>query len=127
MPRSSPAAAPSTDGAVLLTGATGFLGMELLARSLERTDRTVCALVRARDQEEADARLRSAASRVCRQPDAFNGRLGAAPADPEGEDMGIEPPRRDELAEHTTQIVHAAASVSFTLPLEQARRINVDG
>ena len=31
---------------VLLTGATGFVGMELLARYLERTDRRVYALVR---------------------------------------------------------------------------------
>jgi nucleoside-diphosphate-sugar epimerase len=31
-----------SDG-VLLTGATGFVGMELLARYLERTDRRVCA------------------------------------------------------------------------------------
>ncbi len=34
-----------SDG-VLLTGATGFVGMELLARYLERTDRRVFALVR---------------------------------------------------------------------------------
>jgi hypothetical protein len=31
------------DGAVLLTGATGFVGMEVLARYLERTDRHVVA------------------------------------------------------------------------------------
>jgi nucleoside-diphosphate-sugar epimerase len=37
--------APPTPGPLLLTGATGFLGMELLARCLERTDRTVYALV----------------------------------------------------------------------------------
>jgi thioester reductase-like protein len=48
---------PSTpDGPLLLTGATGFLGMELLARYLERTKRTVYALVRARDDAEAQAR-----------------------------------------------------------------------
>jgi thioester reductase-like protein len=36
---------------VLLTGATGFLGMELLARYVQRTDRNVLALVRAHDRE----------------------------------------------------------------------------
>ena len=35
------------DGAVLLTGATGFVGMELLARYLERTERPVFTIVRA--------------------------------------------------------------------------------
>jgi len=32
---------------VLITGATGFVGMEVLARYLERSDRHVYALVRA--------------------------------------------------------------------------------
>ena len=36
-------------GAVLLTGGTGFVGIELLARYLERTDRTVFVLIRADD------------------------------------------------------------------------------
>ena len=34
---------------ILLTGATGFLGMEVLARLLERTDHEVLCLVRAPD------------------------------------------------------------------------------
>ncbi len=45
-----------TDG-VFLTGATGFVGMELLARYLERTDRRVYALVRGADDREAAARM----------------------------------------------------------------------
>ena len=35
------------EGAVLLTGATGFVGMEVLARYIERTEREVYVLVRA--------------------------------------------------------------------------------
>ena len=42
---------------VLLTGATGFLGMEVLARLLERDDRDVVCLVRARDDGGARERL----------------------------------------------------------------------
>ena len=40
-------------GDVLLTGATGFVGRELLARFLERDDSHVHALVRASDDGEA--------------------------------------------------------------------------
>ena len=43
--------------AVFLTGATGFLGMEVLARLLEAGDREVLALVRADDDAAAEARL----------------------------------------------------------------------
>ena len=38
---------------VFLTGATGFLGMEVLARLLEKGDRDVIALVRAADDAAA--------------------------------------------------------------------------
>ena len=47
--------------AVFLTGATGFLGMEVLARLLEAGDREVLALVRAADDagRRAPARRRA--------------------------------------------------------------------
>ena len=43
----SPDTSARTRGDVLITGATGFLGMELMARLLEDGDRRVWALVRA--------------------------------------------------------------------------------
>ena len=45
------------DGPVLLTGATGFVGMELLARYLERTERPVMTVVRAGSDEDARGRI----------------------------------------------------------------------
>ena len=47
----------SDPGAVLLTGATGFVGIELLARYLQLTDRDVVVLIRASDDEHARRRL----------------------------------------------------------------------
>src|SRR5919197_1219826 len=41
-----------------LTGATGFVGQAVLARLLERTDRRIHTLVRAENQDNADARMR---------------------------------------------------------------------
>jgi thioester reductase-like protein len=46
-------------GAVLLTGATGFIGGEILARFLEVGARRIYALVRAPDDHGAAARLPS--------------------------------------------------------------------
>lgn len=112
---------------MLLTGATGFLGMELLARYLERTERTVYALVRARDDAEAQARLRAAVARVVDVPGRFDHRLLAIRGDVALPGLGLSRSRRLALAESVTEIVHAAASVSFTLPLEEAREINVEG
>jgi thioester reductase-like protein len=122
-----PPATPSPTGPLLLTGATGFLGTELLARYLERTDRTVYALVRARDDEEAQARLRAAVGRVVDAPGRFDHRLLAIRGDVAQPGLGIPRSRRLALAESVTEIVHSAASVSFTLPLAEAREINVEG
>ncbi|HEY2006539.1 MAG TPA: SDR family oxidoreductase, partial [Solirubrobacteraceae bacterium] len=47
----------SPDEAVLLTGATGFVGMELLARYLERSKRPIVALVRAPSDAAARGRI----------------------------------------------------------------------
>jgi thioester reductase-like protein len=122
-----PPAPPTPTGPLLLTGATGFLGMELLARYLERTERTVYALVRARDDAEAQARLRATVERVVDAPGRFDHRLLAIRGDVAQPGLGLPRSRRLALAGAVTEIVHAAASVSFTLPLAEAREINVEG
>jgi thioester reductase-like protein len=114
-------------GAVLLTGATGFVGTEVLARYLERTDRHIYALVRAPDQETADERLRSCLATFFGTPDRHRDRVRAVPGDIEQEGLGLSPDARRELAAEVSDIVHAAASVSFSLPLEESRAINVAG
>ena len=122
-----PSTAAGSQGAVFITGATGFVGMEILARYLEHTDRPVYAAVRARDRAEADGRLRKAVQCMLGDPDAYSGRLHAIPADIERPGVGLAESERDRLAEQVSDIVHSAASVSFTLSLARSREINVDG
>jgi hypothetical protein len=52
-------------GSVLLTGATGFLGMEMIATYLERTERDVIAFVRADGREHASPAIGPARSASC--------------------------------------------------------------
>jgi thioester reductase-like protein len=118
----------SAPGAVLLTGATGFVGMELMARYLERDVRDVVTIVRASTDEAARARVETVlqnlfgarASRYAPRVQAVAGELTAA-------HLGLTKSRWHELACRVSTIVHSAASVSFALPLEQARGINVEG
>jgi thioester reductase-like protein len=113
---------------VLLTGVTGFVGGELLARYLERTDRPVYALVRGKDEAAADRRLRETLSALVGDANGRAGdRLVAVPGDIRSPGLGLEHRDREWLAERVNEIVHAAASVSFDLPLEESRRINVEG
>ena len=85
-------------GAVLLTGATGFVGMEILARYLERTDRTVIAPVRARDEAEATRRMRDTAACLFGDEDAFADRLVALPADIEQPGLGLDHAARESVS-----------------------------
>jgi thioester reductase-like protein len=100
---------------VVLTGATGFVGSELLARFLERGDRHVYALVRAEDDEAAAARLPP------------HDRLTAVAADIERPGLGLDERTADAIAEEATTVVHCAASVSFDSDLDRSRQVNVDG
>ncbi|HEY2398545.1 MAG TPA: SDR family oxidoreductase [Solirubrobacteraceae bacterium] len=111
---------------VLLTGATGFVGMELLARYLERTDRRVYALVRGADDEEVAARVEGTLSSLFGPEHSYGGRVIPVRGDLTrvGLDLRDE---ADTLAEHVSEIVHGAASVSFELGLEASREINATG
>ena len=113
---------------LLLTGATGFVGMELLARLLEQTDYDVVALVRADDDHAAQARMDDLLETLV-SPGVrpHRGRVRALAADLETPGLGLSPLASDRLAGTLDAVVHCAASVSFTLPLDGARRINVEG
>jgi thioester reductase-like protein len=101
--------------------------MELLVRYLERTDHRVYALVRGRDQAEADSRLRDTLGSLLPDAERFRERAVAVPGDICAAGLGLDRARREALAGDVTEIVHSAASVSFMLGLEESRRINVDG
>jgi len=112
--------------AVLLTGATGFLGMEVLARLLDEGDRDVLALVRASDDAAAQARLDDVLRTLWADPGARRSRVRAVRGDVTERDLGLGG-RRAEVAESTGAVLHCAASIAFDLPLDEARAINVDG
>lgn len=116
-----------TRGDVLITGATGFLGMELMARLLDDGDRRVWALVRSSSQAEAEGRVGATLASLVPSPEAVAGRVIPVAGDLTRDGLGIEPRLRDELAESVDDVIHSAASVSFSLPLDQARAVNVEG
>lgn len=115
------------EGAVVLTGATGFVGSMVLERLLAAGDVDVIALVRAPDDEAALGRLRRTALLTWGDPDVLGDRVRAVAADVEHDRLGLPPEGWDALARQAGTIVHAAASVSFALPLDEARAINVEG
>ena len=111
----------------LLTGATGFLGGELLVRLLEGTDQDVVALIRARDDAAAQQRLDDALAVLLPSHEVPRGRVRAVAAHLDQHGLGLTVRQRNALAHDVDAVVHCAASVQFTLPLDEALRINLDG
>lgn len=108
---------------LLLTGATGFVGMELLARELRDPARRVLVLIRAEDDAHATLRLRATLRSMFGAAEPYARRVSAIAGDLEEPGLGIDP----ALAREITEIVHGAASVSFELALARSREVNVEG
>jgi long-chain acyl-CoA synthetase len=115
------------DSAILLTGATGFLGGEVLARLLSDERRPVYALIRADGRADAQRRLNRVIDSLGLDREAVGGRAVAVAGDVTEPLLGLDTRTRAELAERTGRIIHCAASVSFTLGLDESRRINLGG
>lgn len=114
--------------AILLTGGTGFLGMELIARLLDAGDGPdIFVAVRAGDRLGAEERLAETVGRLYDAPPEAIARLRAVRADLTAPALGISVPDRRALKAHVSRVVHCAASIAFTLPLPEAREINVGG
>jgi len=115
-------------GDVVLTGATGFVGAALLARLVGPPyERRVWALVRADDDAQAAARVRGALAPLVDDLDAACAAVVAVPADLRAPWLGLDERRTAAIARAATEVIHSAASVSFALPLDEARAINVAG
>lgn len=118
-----------SEQAILLTGATGFVGGELLLRLMARDDRPILCLVRAESEAAASERgAQRLAVLLGRDPETQeSARVEWIRADLEEPGAGISEVDRKRLKESVTEIFHCAASVEFDLELADAQRINVGG
>jgi nucleoside-diphosphate-sugar epimerase len=115
-------------GALFLTGGTGFLGMELVSHMLDAGDGPdIYLAVRARDRAEAEGRIASTIGRLYDTPPESIARVRAVRADLTAPGLGMSDDDRRAVAADVERVIHCAASISFTLPLEEAREINVVG
>jgi long-chain acyl-CoA synthetase len=107
---------------IFVTGATGFLGVQLVRELLERQPHaTLALLIRDRPgqtgQQRADAIV----------PAAERSRVQVHSGDVSQPNCGLAPADYRRLCEEATRVIHSAATVRFDHSLEEARSINVEG
>ena len=105
-------------GTILMTGATGLVGGGVLRRMLE-TNPTLEAYVLVRD-EAGWRRELPRWGRLASRITAVGGNISLP-------GLAMESRARERMASRVTTIVHAAASTSFSRPLEESRLANTIG
>lgn len=124
---------------VVLTGATGFLGRELLWKLMTElpVEQAIVCLIRGESRHHpnqtpeavAEHRLHALLAEASPLPEGAPGRkrVHALAGDISQPRLGLSEAAFAELASRTTDIFHGAATVRFDLPLAEARRTNVEG
>ncbi|MEV5838185.1 amino acid adenylation domain-containing protein [Nocardia sp. NPDC052112] len=112
---------------VLLTGATGFVGVHLLRELLSSTEATVWCLVRGDDSERAYKRIRDAMQLYRIWDDAYQGRIVAVAGDLAAPGLGLDRSDYARLAEQIDTVYHNGARVNHIEPYARLRAANVSG
>ena len=121
------AQAATTLRAVLLTGATGFLGAYLLRALLRETSADIYCLVRPEEDVEVRARIRDNLESYAIWDPTFASRLHVIAGDLLLPALGLDSEQFDGLGRDIDEIYHCAAAVNWVLPYAGLRDANVLG
>src|ERR1039457_5865894 len=107
---------------ILVTGATGFLGVQLVRELLDRHPHaTLALLIRDRADQSGQQRADLIVSPADRsRVQVYSGDVGQ-------HNCGLDTATYQRLCAETTRVIHSAATVRFDHTLDEARRINVEG
>ncbi|PHP85691.1 hypothetical protein CFB52_030480 [Burkholderia sp. AU18528] len=110
---------------VLLTGATGFLGVHLLHTLLATTDARVMCLVRADEPAAGVRRIEAAMQSHGLWEARHRDRIVAVPGDLAEPNLGLSAAAFDALAAEIDAIYHNGALVNFVYPYATLKQVNV--
>ncbi|MCB0063659.1 MAG: thioester reductase domain-containing protein [Caldilineaceae bacterium] len=113
--------------AILLTGATGFLGAYLLAELLRHTTADLYCLLRAESPAAGKARLRDHLQFYQLWDDTFAARMVPILGDLAQPRLGLADAEWQSLADRIDVIYHNGAQVNAVYPYARLKAANVDG
>ena len=112
---------------ILITGATGFLGVQLVRELLARHPEARLALL-IRDRAGRDGARQTGQQRAdLIVPSEERSRVQVYSGDVGQPNCGLEVGAYQRLAAEATRVIHSAATVRFDHTIDEAREINVEG
>ncbi|KAI0517549.1 hypothetical protein F5B22DRAFT_603351 [Xylaria bambusicola] len=125
-PVEEPAIVPN----ILLTGATGYLGISILRELITTSDANIFALVRCKSEEQGVCRLISAAIKSGWWQDQYQPRIRVLPGDLSQENLGLSKENSELLSGnsklHIDTIIHNGAVVHYSSSYKKLKAANVD-
>jgi thioester reductase-like protein len=113
--------------AILLTGASGFVGRYLLSQLLHDTEAKIYCLVRAQSEQAGASKLRAALQKWDLWHDDFARRIVAVPGDLARRALGVDCASYDTLVDSVDRVYHCATSMNHLETYAAAKAANVGG
>lgn len=113
-------------GNILLTGATGFLGIHILADYLDNDSGTAYCFVRGKDKEDSTARLKKLLEFYFGEKYSDMGRIKVVCADLQKERFSLSSEEYENLAKNVDTVINCAASVKHYGSYKYFYEVNVE-
>ena len=124
---------------VFLTGATGFLGTQIAKRLIKKNEVDIAVLIRGKDYDDAYRHLSRAwwecpelmkeiqGLKKINADNTHESKIYLVKGDISEERLGLDPDEYNFLLHNVTHIIHTAADLRLNIPLNDLRKVNVQG